>query len=86
MPLVILGGSQVTNLLTAMNFENGSNAATTEAIASAGRTTTYGSGSGSTSSNTMVGVSSGQIQSAGTFGGEASRWKKGGVGAPTLQI
>ena len=70
--LLILGGCQATNLSTAMNFENDSNAITTDALASAGGLSTYGSGSNSTSSNTMGGGSSGQIQSAGTFGGEAA--------------
>ena len=69
--LLVLGGCQATNLSTAMNFENGSNAVTTDAVASAGGLSTYGSGSDSTSSNTMGGGSTGQIPSAGNFGGEA---------------
>ena len=69
--LLILGGCQATNLSTAMNLENGSNAVATDAVASAGGLGTYGSGSNSTSSNTMGGGSSGQIPSAGTFSGEA---------------
>ena len=39
--------------------------------ASTGGLSTYGSGSKSTSSNTMGGDSAGQIPSAGTFSGEA---------------
>ena len=69
--LLILGGCQATNLSTAMNFENGSNAVATDAVASTGGLSTYGSGSNSTSSNTMGGDSAGQIPSAGTFSGEA---------------
>ena len=69
--LLILGGCQATNLSTAMNLENGSNAVATDAVASAGGLSTYGSGSDSASSNTMGGGSSGQIPSAGTFSGEA---------------
>ena len=69
--LLILGGCQATNLSTAMNFENGSNAVVTDAVASTGGLSTYGSGSNSTSSNTRGGGSAGQIPSAGTFSGEA---------------
>ena len=69
--LLILGGCQATNLSMDVNLENGSNAVTTDAVASAGGLSTYGSGSDSTSSNTMGGDSSGQIESAGNFGGEA---------------
>ena len=69
--LLILGGCQATNLSTAMNLENVSNAVATDAVASTGGLSTYGSGSNSTSSNTMGGGSTGQIPSAGTFSGEA---------------
>ena len=67
---LILGGCQATNLSTSVNSENGSNAVTTNAIASTGGLSTYGSGSVSNLSN-IGGGNSGQIQSAGSFGGEA---------------
>ena len=69
--LLILGGCQATNLSTTMNFDNGSNGIATDAVASAGGLSTSGSGSNSTSSNTMGGGSAGQIPSAGNFSGEA---------------
>ena len=59
--LLILGGCQATNLSTAMNFENGSNAVATDAVASVGGLSTYGSGSDSASSNTMGGVAQGKF-------------------------
>ena len=79
---IFLGGCQVGELATIVQNENGNTAVSTQALASEGGLNTYGSGSSSSSPNTIGGDNSGQIESAGAFAGEgAGGLSEGGMSA-----
>ena len=61
----------IMHFIKIIKLRGASNTVVTDSVASTGGLSTYGSGSNSTSSNTMGGDSAGQIPSAGTFSGEA---------------
>ena len=79
---IFLGGCQVGELATIVQNENGNTAQSTHALASDGGLNTYGSGSSSSSPNTVGGDNSGQIKSVGAFAGEgAGSFSEGGMRA-----